>query len=81
MSYVGEFMEEARDRTKFERLLLMVRIEERDIYEAFRVGEKMTECAELRVLLYFVEGVINLMRRNYNEGIAFLESIKRDLGF
>lgn len=29
----------------------------------------------------FVEGVISLMRRNYNEGIVILLSIQEDLGF
>jgi hypothetical protein len=29
----------------------------------------------------FIEGVINLMRRNYNEAIALLLAIQKQLGF
>lgn len=45
----------------------MIKIMERDIYEAFHLIERLDDDEpELRVLKRFVEGIISLMRRNYN---------------
>ena len=44
----------------------MIKILERDIYEAHHFLERIEDEPELQVLNRFVEGVINLMRRNHN---------------
>ena len=59
----------------------MIKIMERDIYEAHHLIDRIDDQPELRVMRRFVEGVISLMRRNYNEGIIVLLSIQGDLGF
>ena len=59
----------------------MIKILERDIYEAYHLIDRLEDQPELRVMRRFVEGVISLMRRNYNEGIIVLLSIETDLGF
>ena len=61
--------------------MLMIKIIERDIYEAYHLIDRLEDQPELRVMRRFVEGVISLMRRNHNEGIIVLLSIQSDLGF
>jgi tetratricopeptide (TPR) repeat protein len=67
--------------TRMHRLLLMIKVLERDIYEAHHIAARLGDEPELRVLRRFVEGVIALMRRNPNEGIILLLSVQEDLGF
>lgn len=49
----------------------MIKIEERDFYEASYFIDRIRKKADIgdtqfNVMMIFVEGVINLMRRNYN---------------
>ena len=41
LSFIMEGIELTKDPIRYQRLLLMVKIEERDIYEAFRLTEHM----------------------------------------
>lgn len=50
----------------------MININKRDIYEASHIINKLKQEPNLRVYCTFVEGVISLMRRNFNDGITTL---------
>jgi hypothetical protein len=78
---IDEAMRQCANLTKFYRLLMMIRIHERDIYEAFHLVSKVKDEPELRIIMKFIEGVIELIRRNYQYGIDALVSISKDLGF
>ena len=78
---IDEGLHCATNSARFSKLTLMIRIHERDIYEAFHLMTRLKAEPELRVVMKFIEGIIELMRRNYQEGIDTLLTIQHELGF
>jgi hypothetical protein len=55
---IDEGLHCSTNSVRFNKLALMIRIHERDIYEAFHLVTRLKAEAELRVVMKFIEGVI-----------------------